>query len=84
MMSTPRPAPSAVVRRATAAFVLTTALLAVGVGVVVLAGAAQQFGGGTAPEFTISARPYLFVALPLMITAVVVRWRLVGASKARH
>ena len=83
-MSTARPVPSAAVRRATAALVLATSLFAVVIGIVVVVGAAQQLSGGIAPPFTISARAFLFVALPLMIIAVVVRWRLVGTSKARR
>lgn len=83
MMTSPNAAPSTVVRRATAAFVLVTALLAIGVAVLVIIGAVQQLTGVVASPVTASAWPYLFVVIPLMILAVVVRRHLVGARQTK-
>lgn len=76
--------PSAIVRRATAAFVLVTALLAFGVGVLVIIESTQQLMAGPASQATGSAWPYLFIVTPLMIIAVLVRRHLVGTGRKRR
>lgn len=73
--------PSTAVRRATAAFVLVTALLTFCVGVLVIIESAQQLTGGSASQATAPAWPYLFIVIPLMIIAVVVRMHLVGTGR---
>jgi len=74
-------APSATVRRATAAFVLLTALLALGVGAVVILESAQQLSGASGSELSAPTWPYLFIVIPLMIIAVVVRMHLVSTGR---
>ena len=73
--------PSVTVRRATAASVLLTALLALGVGAVVILESAQQLSGASGSQLSASTWPYLFVVIPLMIIAVVVRMHLVGTGR---
>ncbi|MGB3374733.1 MAG: hypothetical protein WBA87_06290 [Microbacterium sp.] len=76
--------PSAAARRATAAFVLVTALLAFGVGILVIIESTQQFVAGPASQATGSAWPYLLIVAPLMIIAVVVRRHLLGTGRKRR
>lgn len=83
-MSTSQLGASVVARRATAAFVLVTALFAFGSGLLVLIGATQHLIDGVSLAFTMSAVPYLMIALPLMSIAVVVRWRVVGIRPKQH
>lgn len=81
MMPSSDTAASAAVRRATAAFVLLSAVLAIGVAVLVIIGAVQQFAGVATSPLAESALSYLFIVIPLLIIAVIVRWRVVGRPR---